>query len=152
MQNKFVLLMCLCSLVGFNLHAEETNAVKPVEPMDVIKTIPYKLKESGSVQEVSTTPNTTAFLVTPPPESFILRNSVQVLDSNSKELPLKVIGSLKVGALGDQKQLIINDPFRVMVDLKQAYKTPKFLSIMFTACKSVNVCFNPIRLKVMLDD
>lgn len=152
MQNKFVLLMCLCSLVGFNLHAEVINTVKPVEPMDVIKNIPYKLKESGSVQEVSTTSSTTAFLVTPPPESFILRNSVRVSDANSKELPLKVIGSLKVGTLGDQKQLIINDPFRVMVDLKQANKAPKFLSIMFTACKSVNICFNPISLKVMLDD
>lgn len=152
MQKLFVSLMCIFTLVGFNLHAEEVNSELSVSSEEVVKNIPYKLSESGKIQEVSTTLISSAFLVSPPPESFILRNSLQVTDSNSRELPLKVIGSLNIGTLANQKQLILKDPFRVMVDLKKGHKVPKFLTITFTACKAENVCFYPINLKVMLND
>lgn len=152
MQKLFVSLMCFFTLVGFNSHAEEINSDISESSEKVVKTIPYKLNESGKIQEVSTTFTSSAFLLSPPPDSFILRNSLQVSDSNSRELPLKVIGSLNIGTLADQKHLILKDPFRVMVDLKKGNKIPKFLTITFTACKAENVCFYPISLKVMLND
>jgi hypothetical protein len=152
MQKLFVSLMCFFTLVGVNSHAEEINSDISESSEKVVKTIPYKLNESGKIQEVSTTFTSSAFLLSPPPDSFILRNSLQVSDSNSRELPLKVIGSLNIGTLADQKYLILKDPFRVMVDLKKGNKIPKFLTITFTACKAENVCFYPISLKVMLND
>lgn len=152
MQKLFVSLMCIFTLVGFNLHAEEINSVISENSEKVVKNTPYKLSESGKIQEVSTTLISSAFLVSPPPDSFILRNSLQVSDSNSRELPLKVIGMLNIGTLANQKHLILKDPFRVMVDFKKGNKVPNFLRISFTACKAENVCFYPISLKVMLND
>lgn len=143
------LLMCFSALMSLSTQA---NSTSNEENGDVVKLLPYKISQNGRIDDISVHNGSIAFLLSPPENSFILRNSLKVEDTNSKEFPLKVISKLSLSLVGGTAQLSLNTPFRVVVDANEKFRKSTFIYVTYTACTSNDACYMPIQKKVLLND
>lgn len=152
MNFNFIYLSKLLTIFSLSILANnQANAFRISSDVQV-KSIPYKLTQQGTVQVVTSGKKGTVLYVTPPPNTFIILNSIKVRDYKTSNHLLSIKGKAAPKKIGTRITQILNGPFKVSIGHSSPNTLTKTLNISYKACRTSYECYNSINRKVQLND